>query len=405
MTMRYLPCYLLLLGLCVACGGTPEQAVAPPPAPDPATVYDPYLSTLTIRSEIDYPTGFKATLYDDRERTELASATTANGHFVLEVPGLATNEVYFLKLEGKRRAFGMDGLAWEERVPLYFSPSGEAVALQGKPYHGAESVSRMRFYVEGGEAQASLNEWQDANNSLVARIENQVSQEASLGGITSSKKRVQRESLRAGIDRIAREAIATDSPNVATLFLVYRRNDHRDKHVAYQDIYARTAPSARQSKYGVDLARRIQKIHAPVEAISIVGDSVLADGRLMPLDTAALGNPDYWLLYFWSSREKASVAGLEALQEALGESEPGRATSIFVSVDEVFSRWRARSQELGLAHSYFIRKESRQDLINALYLTEVPRIVLMRPDGSVLDDDVDLASLPSTLGQATGTQP
>src|SRR5690606_36512998 len=136
-----------------------------------------------------------------------------------------------------------------------------------------------------------------------------------LGGITSSNKRVQRESLRAGIDRISREAIATDSPNVATLFLIYRRNDHRKKLEEYQDIYARLPQQVRQSKYGVDLARRIKKIHEPVEFLSLTGDSVLADGRLMPLDTTALGDPRYWVLYFWSARSPSSTKGVAAFQE------------------------------------------------------------------------------------------
>ena len=120
-------------------------------------IYHPYAATLTLQSSVDYPSGIRATLYDDRERAELASVSSADGHFEMVVPDLPVNEVYFLKLEGKRRAFGMEGLTWEERVPVYVSAGSEAVQLVGNPYSGPESVSQMRFYVGGGGAvQAAL---------------------------------------------------------------------------------------------------------------------------------------------------------------------------------------------------------------------------------------------------------
>ncbi len=363
-------------------------------------IYHPYAATLTLQSSVDYPSGIRATLYDDRERAELASVSSADGHFEMVVPDLPVNEVYFLKLEGKRRAFGMEGLTWEERVPVYVSAGSEAVQLVGNPYSGPESVSQMRFYVGGGGAvQAALNAWQEANNAHRARIENQVAQQASLGGITSSKQVERRESLREGLDRIARERIAADTPGITSLFLIYRRNDHREKLEAYQEIYARAGQQARQSKYGVDLARRIKKIRNPVGELSLAGDSILADGRLMPLDTAAVGKSRYWVVYFWSARAPSAVAGIRELEKAVAQAPPGTVAPIFVSLDEVFSRWRVASQELGLEDSYFVRKEARQELVNTLYLTDLPRMVLMQPGGTVLDDDVAMSALPSLLAR------
>lgn len=397
--MRHVAVYGVIVALFQACASDPQKTNEPPATPDPAMIYQPFRTTLTIESTVDYPTGITATLYDDREREELASVTSADGHFQLTVPDIPVNEVYFLKLEGKRSAFGIKGLDWEERVPVYFSQRSSPMQLVGKPYNGPESVSKMRFHVSGAEVQAVLNAWQEEINAHSARIENQVAQHASLGGIQASNKGELGESLRDGLDRIGRKWIDADSTHMARLFLIYRRNDHREKLAEYQERYAQTPQRARQSKYGVDLARRIKKIHTPVDVLSLEGDSILADGGLMPLDTTRLNPFWYWVLYFWSARSPSATDGIRELEHAVAQAPQGTVVPIFVSVDEVFSRWRTASRELGLEHSYFVRKEARQALVNALYLTDLPRVVLMQPGGTVLNDDVVVSELPSLLSR------
>lgn len=395
--MRQLGFCFLLWALLTACHSGPSKHEPMTPTPDPATVYNPHLSTLVIRSEIDYPTGFKATLYDDKERVELASVEASDGNFVLETPELAVNEVYFLKLEGTRRAFGMDGMTWEERVPVYFDHKSGNLNLIGTPYRGMESVSQMRFHIEGGEVQEELNQWQAASDKHAAAVENQIAQRVTWGGGTVSTKQSRRETLRDGLERITKDFIKVDSPNVAALFLIYRQQDHRQQHEVYQSIYHRASPNAQQSKYGADLMRRIAKIHTPADSIRLEGHSVLADGRLMPLDTAALGSYPYWLLYFWSTRDLASMQGIPEVYEAIKPLDPTQVVPIFISVDEVFSRWREKSQDLGLEHSYLIRRGARQGVVNTLYLERLPRAVLVEAGGSVLEDDVDLEALSRLL--------
>lgn len=119
----------------------------------------------------------------------------------------------------------------------------------------------------------------------------------------------------------------------------------------------------------------------------------------MPLDTAHLGQFRYWVLYFWSARSPSAKEGIRELEDAVAQAPSGTVAPVFVSVDEVFSRWRTVSRELALEHSYFVRKEARQKLVNTLYLTDLPRVVLMHPDGTVLNDDLDVSTLPSLLAR------
>lgn len=395
--MRQLTYLLGFLWALVACQGASDKNVMAPAIPDPSTVYNPYRSKITIKSNIDYPTGFQATLYDDRERDELASVIAEDGTFVMGIPNIAMNEVYFLKLTGERSAFGRNGLAWEERVPIYATSGSQTYELLSKPYAGIESVSKARFYIEGDGVQETLNGWQEKINNYTATLENEIAQQVTLGRITSTNKLSRRETLNEGLTRISKEFVFADNPNLVSVFLIYRQNDHRQQYDAYKRVYSQVPITAQQSKYGADLSRRFAKIDTPIDSLVLNGRSILADGRLMPLDTAALGEYSYWLLYFWSTRNNTSISGIPEIYRAIGEQQSDHIVPVFISVDEVFSHWRGRSEELGLEHSYLIRRESRQAMVNALYLDEVPRMLLIRPDGVVVEEDLDLQELSAIL--------
>lgn len=396
--MRQLIYFFIVTWVLGACSGSlNQQETRESATSDSWTTYKPCLASITIQSEIVYPSGLRAALYDDRELEELANMTTEDGSFVLQVPDLAVNEVYFLKLTGERSAFGQRGVAWEERVPIYVNAETKVYRLLGKAYSGAESVSKMRFYMEGDEVQTMLNGWQEEINTYAAALENQIAQSVTLGKITSTSKSSRRRTLDEGLARISHEWIFEEKPNLASLFLIYRQYDHRQQHEAYQKVYSQTPLSAQQSKYGIDLSRRLVKIHTPIDSVLIKGHSILADGRLMPLDTAALGEYPYWLLYFWSTRNDASIKGTAEVYEVVDKIGSTRIAPVFISIDEVFSRWRDRSQELGLEYSYLVRRESRRLLLNTLYLDDVPRILLVTSDGVVLEEDLDLQELENVI--------
>lgn len=363
---------------------------------DPAAHYNPQFEPLEIISEVSYPNGFNMTLYDDKQQEKLASIYSPDGKFELTVDSLPVNEVYFLTFSGKARAFGIDSMSWEERIPV-FHESGKTLQLQSRPYAGLESVSKVRFYIDGSDEQQFLNEWQKALDDKLAEIENRVTQTITIGGHSTTAAKASHENPNVVMEKITAEKIEQRKPLMTTMFLIYTRNDHRSKQQAYREIYDQASESVKRSKYGVDLRRRIERITSSVSKIDPNELLNVADEQLMPLDTAKYNQYSYWLLSFWTSHDKESIANFPQVEQAVSAIDSGKVALLYISLDSRFSRWRENSMKHKLTNSYMVRAETRQQLIDELYLSELPRYLLMRRDGTVVMDDIPVEELTSLL--------
>lgn len=391
----YIFLFSLVITFCNSCGQSPNDTAKGEENTLPEYVYRPKQATFLLKSELPYPTGFNVTLYDDKASTEIASVESADGKFELKVDSLAEREVYFVKLRGTRRAFNVDGMSWEETVPVFFE-GGQSYQLQSTPYNGPESVSRARFFVEGGAEQTLLNQWQSAINQGIADLENQVSnmmKSSAASGKEVGTRAANEYQIR---QRETAKHITAGDPTVANLYLIYLQNDHRSKHGHYQELYASADKGAQDSKYGVDLMQRITRVTTPLDSIDVAADLNLADKQLMPLDTLKYGEYHYWLLFFWNKPADLK-SGLPAFKDALAHVDSSAVLPIYISMDERFSRWREHSDDMGLTNSFIVRRESQQALIDLLYLTETPRYLIMKPTGEVVQDDIALDDLEAVL--------
>lgn len=361
--------------------------------------YHPKAGNFSIVSDIPNPEITTARLLDDRRQDSLAAATIADGRLTLDASQLPLNEVYFLEISGKSNRTGTSGLDWTEYVPIFFDKDGTKLNVGQRSFDHPGSISGVKFSVlTDGDEQQLLNEWQNALNDRQADEEGRMVH-YTLGG-SGSKKVDTGDEQQADEDGITQRFIQQEKPSIASLFLAYTSNSHRKYAAEYEALYGAVSGEARQTKYGVDLRQRLDRIGNPVRRIALATQLVAVDPGLNRLKWSDFDTYDYLLLAFWNSMDKAAHADVKQLEDQAHALEQQETAVIHISVDSRLSQWKKMSQPLNLRHNYKLRNEVQQPLIDSLYMTELPRYVLIQPDGNVIDADVSLDELPQLLKQA-----
>ena len=354
--------------------------------------YSPEYATLRIISDLNNPelTGIK--LLNDKRADSLATAETENGSFIRVVDDLPLHEVYFLEIKGRSARKGTSGLSWVEHVPVYFEEKAE-LSLQHSFFDHPGSVSKTSFFINGGgQEQQSLNDWQEALTNRQAEIEGKMSH-YTLGMAGATKVSDRDDHTENGEGNITRQHLLQKKPLVASLFLTYISNDHRAYFSDYLDLYMSLPPESQQTKYGIDLIQRLDRIRAPIQHLDPAIQVAAVDPLLTPINWGDFHAYRYLLLSFWDNEDKASHEAIKQLEAQSTQFEQSGTALIHLSVNRRFSRWKSTSTSMNLRHNYKLRNQVQQPLVDSLYMTTLPRYVLIQPTGEVVDADVSLDKL------------
>ncbi|HLW51076.1 MAG TPA: hypothetical protein VKZ78_08885, partial [Sphingobacteriaceae bacterium] len=90
-----------------------------------------------------------------------------------------------------------------------------------------------------------------------------------------------------------------------------------------------------------------------------------------------------------------AVAQLEEVAGAVRDHE--NAALLHFSLDTRMSDWKPLSDQMGLENSYMVRAETRQASIDQLYLTALPRIIVVRPNGQIVEHELSIEQLREVL--------
>lgn len=353
--------------------------------------YRPKFATLHISSDINNPEITAIKLLNDKRTDSLATAKTENGAFVLVVDSLPIHEVYFLEIMGRSVRSGTSGLSWTEHVPVYLEERTEA-RLEQRSFDHPGSISKTSFFIGGGsDEQEALNDWQAALNGRQAEIDGRISNHAS--GMAGSDHVSDDEHPDDDEKNITQEHLQQKKPLVASLFLCYISNDHRAQFSDYLDLYMSSPPEFQQTKYGIDLIQRLDRIRAPIQHIDPATQITAVDPLLTPINWDGFQTYRYLLLSFWDTEDRAYHKDIKQLEAQSAQFEQSSIALIHLSVNRRFSRWKSTSTPMNLKHNYKLRNQAQQAVIDSLYLTTLPRYVLMQPTGEVIDADLSLDKL------------
>lgn len=341
---------------------------------------------IRIECEITNPEVTSVKLYDDRRVGLSAETKPKNGQFTLTAERLPLSEVYFLEIEGKSDREGAKGLMWKERIPVYAERDSAIVRLALQPVDHPGSISKAQYYVlDASNEQQLLNDWQAALNEQWADRDGRIVEEVS-------------------DDEITQQFIQKKNPLVTTLFLTYMTNTHRQHANDYRALYQSMPAYARRTKYGVDLSERLANIMHPSKHLNPSKQLVVVDAGLKRLEWKNFDTCQYILLSFWNSSDKKNLNDIQKLQEHAPMLEKKGITIVHIAMDSRFSQWKKNIDTLNLRHNYKLRNEARQPLIDSLYLTELPRNILIQPDGKVIHAAVFTTDLPGLVRQGLTNQ-
>jgi len=359
--------------------------------------YQPEVGTLRIATEGANPEVTQVKLLNDRKEDSLAAATPQAGGFTLVVNKLPLREVYFLEISGRSVRKGTSGLEWTEQVPVYFEAHNAELTLNYRFFDHPGSISQAAFSIQGGsEDQALLNRWQETLNKQKAEVEGEAVQYipgqggfsggGSEAGVTATDKMT-----------LTQRFIQPDKPSVAAMFLAYSGNDHRRQAVPYSELYESAPDYIRQTKYGIDLIRRLDRIKHPIKELNLPEQVVVVDPGLKRISWSDFAEYDRMLFCFWDSMDQTAYTDVQAVNEQADALESEGTILVHVAMDNRLSGWKKATATLDLVHNYKLRNASKQPLIEALYLTNLPRYVLTRPSGEVIDADVPSEAVQELL--------
>ncbi len=354
-------------------------------------VYEPQKGALRIVSTVTNPEIKRVTLFRDNEKDSVTSVVPESGKFTLSAEDIAANEVYFLKLTGVSAKQGTSGLSWEERVPVLALPSGE-LELTQQAFNHAGSISKVKFSVQGGgDEQQLLNDWQ------TALVELQAEEDGKMEHFTLKPSGATKVAGKQGSSRnpasVTQDFIREQKPLISSLYLISRYGKHRQYAKDYQAILDKSTDPVKSSKYGLDLARHLDRIQTKVQQLDLEKQVVATDARLAEIPWDSFKDRKYLLLSFWNSSNQSAVKAMQELKSAAPELESKGIDVVLISMESQLSTWRDASKDLNFKYNYKMRNEAQQDLIDTLYLSELPRLVLVTPDGEVIDDDLSLGQV------------
>lgn len=315
-------------------------------------------------------------LFGDNGRDTLQTFTATNGQLDHSLTNLPVNEVYFLEIEGaKPDDRGVD-IKWWYNFPIFLEDGAE-LALNHKDNPNTDVyVTPYHFYVENGsEEQKYLEAWH-ADYLFDDQVETRTAEQ---------------------IAKINQDYISKETPLVSNLYLIYRQSDHRSNMDAYQSVYENAPEHAKNSKYGIDLANRIYRIQNHVEQIDVAGLLASRTSQLYPFDPETYADKDHLLLVFWASWEPTAAIQVPNIQELVNKTGQSGVEVLYFSLDTKMSLWKPMTEDLALDNSFMLRAEIRQQAIDELYLTELPRYMIITPDGQVIENDLAYEDLESAI--------
>lgn len=387
------PCLMLicLLFLATACQRRGQQQDEQEKGNKQDYTYKPEKGSLLVVSNVSNPELKKVSLFKDDGKDSITSITTDNGKFKLQLDTANVHEVYFIKIEGKSTKQGTNGLAWEAIVPVLADPSTSLELVQ-KPFNHVGSISKVAFSIEGGgEEQALLNDWHTALAVLEAEDEGQVQQYA-IGGSGVTKVAGKRQ-LAKTPGSITEDFIGKQKPLISSFYLLSREGKERQYAEEYQNVLEQASDAVKRSKYGLDFAKRLALLQTKVKQLDLEKQVVATDVRLSEISWDSFKDRKYLLLSFWNSADQASASAVKQLEKAAPGLEKKGIDVLPISMESQFSKWKENVKSFDFKHNYRMRNEAQQDLINTLYLSELPRFVLVKPTGEVIDDDFSLNQL------------
>lgn len=358
---------------------------------EPDYTYVPQIVHLSVVSKTVNPEITGISLLSDNEKDSVTAVVPENGKFELEADSARLHEVYFLKITGKSTKKGTTGLAWEELVPI-LATSSTTLELAQKNFNHVGSISKIDFSVQGGNAEQNLlNDWHTAIIQLKAEEDAQMEQ-YNIGG-SGLTKLADKKKLSKTPTSVTEDFIVQHKPSIATFYLISRIGKQRQHASVYQKLLAEATDKVKASKYGLDLARRLTQIQTKITRINLKKQILATDTRLMDIPWDSLENTKYLVLYFWNSVDKTSSDMLKKLNDISPELEKKEIDVLPISMESRFSQWKENTEKLPLKYNFRMRNEAQQDLIDTLYLSALPRLILVKPNGEVINDDMQLDEL------------
>lgn len=359
----------IVLGLIlVSCGGQQDQVNSNITAKfGSLRGYVAKGTNITLRSNISDNGDITIVIKDDKNR-DIQTLIASNGQLETTVENLNLNEVYYLSVSGTHPESGY----WAQSVPLFVSENGAfEIIASTEDEHNDPHLVKIQG---GGEEQAFLQAWNYAYGNEIVLLDKD-------GNLTERS--------------ITQEYIDQKKPLVSTFFLITRLKNVKEKLNEYAQLYTESPADVQNSKYGVDIANHIHRIsHAPSK-IDFTKILTARTSRLLPFNVSDYADKNYLVLFIWATWDPTAVNQLEQVQEIVKKH--SKAELLLFSLDTRMSDWKPFSDQRKLENSYMVRAETRQASIDLLYLTELPRILIVKPDGTIVEHEVEIDRLDEIL--------
>lgn len=301
----------------------------------------------------------------------IQSIMALSGSLDVVVEEVNDNEIYFLTISGMNENTGY----WTQQIPLFVADGAEIELILDTESDIPGDPHQIRV-VGGGEEQQFLEDWNSKIYSQVIPLNED-------GKSFAEYKNFSQEFIDKG------QAL------MSTFYLISLQRNYSDHLEAYSDLYLQSAPDVQNSKYGVDFANHAHRItHAP-NKIDFSKILTARNSRLLPFEPEAFAEKEYLVLYIWASWEPKAVAQLEEVASVV--SDHGNAALLHFSLDTRMSDWKPLSDQMGIENSYMVRAETRQASIDQLYLTTLPRIIVVRSNGEIVKHELSIEQLSEVL--------
>lgn len=338
--------------------------------------YTPQNGTAHLQGSIENAGDIGFILMAANLKDTLQTFTAPQGKLDYQIEGLAVNEVYMLEISGVNVDDRGANINWWYTVPIFLENGAELSLIPQKIAGADEYGTPFSFTIEGaGEEQQFLESWY-RDYSVVD---------------------MQETDRTARNTRINQEYINRESPLISTLFLISQQTDHRSNMDTYRQVYDRAPEHVKNSRYGIDLANRIYRITNYATEIDM--DELLAarTSQLYAFTPANHADKSHWLLVFWASWDPTATIQVPTIHELVQATGNTDIEVLYFSLDTRMSQWKPTTEEMQLPNSFMLRAEIRQQTIDQLYLTELPRYMIITPDGKVIENDLGYDQLDAVI--------
>lgn len=299
------------------------------------------------------------------------SIVAISGSVDMVVEEVNANEIYFLTISGMNENTGY----WVQEVPLFVTDGAEFELIADAEPDVPGDPHQIRT-VGGGEEQQFLEDW---NSSIYSQV---IPLNADGQSFAEYKN-------------FSQDFIEMNKPLISTFFLISLQQNYKDHLEGYSNLYLQSPPEVQNSKYGVDFANHAHRINYALSKVDFSKILTARNSRLLPFEPGAFAEKEYLVLYIWASWDPKAVAQLEEVAGVVRDHE--NAALLHFSLDTRMSDWKPLSDQMGLENSYMVRAETRQASIDQLYLTALPRIIVVRPNGQIVEHELSIEQLRGVL--------